>query len=458
MGDRTRDRRVPAVARCRGRRSRAPVAAPTDRCMGVDRDPVAVTMAVALTYGQTRFRAPAEPGLVVLSAVALVATYNDGLVATGRQNKCDRYTPEPARAFWSPSPVTETSAGLHVVIIGAGPAGLTAAYQLVEGGRDGDDPRGRRRRRRHQPHGRARRLALRHRRPPLLHQGASRSTTSGSRSSAPDDFLRRPRMSRIFYQGKLYDYPIEAVERAAEPRLRRGGALRRVVRLGADPAAEGPDEPRGLLRRRASAGGSTSTSSRRYNEKVWGVPRRELSADFGAQRIKNMSLFRAGWEAIKPKALKRRAGQVEAGHQPHRGVQLPEVRAGRCGRAAAEMVTDARARRCIFEHEVVRIRHARRRGVRGRRASTADGDEHAYPCTHVISSMPMSALARRRWTRRSPTTVARRGRRPPLPRLHDRRARRAGGVLVPRQLDLHPRSRRARSGGSRTSARGRRTW
>jgi 4-amino-4-deoxy-L-arabinose transferase-like glycosyltransferase len=34
---------------------------------------VAVTLAVALTYGQTRFRAPAEPGLAVLAAVALVA-------------------------------------------------------------------------------------------------------------------------------------------------------------------------------------------------------------------------------------------------------------------------------------------------------------------------------------------------------------------------------------------------
>ena len=60
----------------------------------------------------------------------------------------------------------------HVVIIGAGPAGLTAAYELVT--KYGitstileSDDHGRR----HQPDRRARRLALRHRRPPLLHQG-----------------------------------------------------------------------------------------------------------------------------------------------------------------------------------------------------------------------------------------------------------------------------------------------
>ncbi len=36
-----------------------------------------------------------------------------------------------------------------------------------------------------------------------------------------------------------------------------------------------------------------------YNEKVWGVPPSELSADWGAQRIKGMSLFKAVWEPVR---------------------------------------------------------------------------------------------------------------------------------------------------------------
>ena len=58
-----------------------------------------------------------------------------------------------------------------VVVIGAGPAGLTAAYQLVKAGDPVGGGRGRRPGRRDQPDRRAGRLALRHRRPPLLHQG-----------------------------------------------------------------------------------------------------------------------------------------------------------------------------------------------------------------------------------------------------------------------------------------------
>ena len=42
-----------------------------------------------------------------------------------------------------------------------------------------------------------------------------------------------------------------------------------------------------------------------YTEKVWGVPRRELSADWGAQRVKDLSLFDAVWEAVKPKRFRR---------------------------------------------------------------------------------------------------------------------------------------------------------
>ncbi len=36
-----------------------------------------------------------------------------------------------------------------------------------------------------------------------------------------------------------------------------------------------------------------------YSEKVWGVPPSEVSADWGAQRIKGMSLFKAVWEPLR---------------------------------------------------------------------------------------------------------------------------------------------------------------
>ena len=47
------------------------------------------------------------------------------------------------------------------------------------------------------------------------------------------------------------------------------------------------------------------------SEKVWGVPCTEIQADWGAQRIKNLSLFRAAWEALKPKKLRARRSKAK---------------------------------------------------------------------------------------------------------------------------------------------------
>ena len=45
-----------------------------------------------------------------------------------------------------------------------------------------------------------------------------------------------------------------------------------------------------------------------YSEKVWGVPPSEISADWGAQRIKGMSLWSAVWEPLRAQ-LRRPARQ-----------------------------------------------------------------------------------------------------------------------------------------------------
>src|SRR5437879_2038530 len=104
---------------------------------------------------------------------------------------------------------TENSA--DVLIVGAGPAGLTAAYQLTKAGLS----------------------VIVIERDPTYVGGISRTVESNgfrfdigghrffSKSREvvdlwdeilPDDFIQRPRMSRIFYNGKLYSYPLRGFE------------------------------------------------------------------------------------------------------------------------------------------------------------------------------------------------------------------------------------------------------
>ena len=140
-----------------------------------------------------------------------------------------------------------TSPG-QVVVIGAGPAGLTAAYELGKRGGRATVAGGRRRGRRHQPHGGGRRLPLRHRRSPVLHEGP-RGRGAVARDPPRRGLPPPPAVEPHLLPGEVLRLPAQAVQRAAHARGDRGRALRAVVPLGARPAAEGPVHARGLRRR-----------------------------------------------------------------------------------------------------------------------------------------------------------------------------------------------------------------
>ena len=220
----------------------------------------------------------------------------------------------------SEPPRTDPGRPTRSSIIGAGPAGLTAAYMLTKRGVTVDRARGRLRRRRHQPHRRARRLALRHRRAPLLHQGEAGRGRSGSRSSPDEDFLLPPA-----------DEP-HLLPRASSTTTRSSRRTRCTTSARSRRCAAGsPTCGRGSGRRRTRTRSRVTSSPsfgwrlyhhffKTYNEKVWGVPVNEIAADLGAQRIKNLSLFAAVVERCCCQAATRRTSPAD------RGVQLPEVR------------------------------------------------------------------------------------------------------------------------------------
>jgi protoporphyrinogen oxidase len=178
----------------------------------------------------------------------------------------------------------------RVVIIGAGPAGLSAGYELVRLGFDAavveaDDQVG----------GLARTID---------HRGY-RFDIGGHRffSKVPlinamwhdllgEDFLVRPRLSRIHYRGRYFDYPLRPLN--ALGGLGPVEALRvclSYARAQLRPARE----ERSLEEWVSNRFGARlyEIFFKTYTEKVWGLPCSEISADWAAQRIKNLSLGEA---------------------------------------------------------------------------------------------------------------------------------------------------------------------
>jgi len=215
-----------------------------------------------------------------------------------------------------------------------------------------------------------------------------------------EDFLLRPRMSRIFYDGKLYDYPLKA-----------GNALGNLgpveaVRCVASYlwARVRPPKNQDTLE-----GWIVARFGKRlyehffktYNEKLWGVPVDQLPADFAAQRIKNLSLTGAVINALTPKRNQKDiTSLIEE-------FQYPKYGPGMMWEAAARQVQE-RGGTVVMEEKVRTVHWEPGRGVTGLttvvtggygsgagapEASRTDvGTEKHYEAEQVISSMPFSSL------------------------------------------------------------------
>ena len=272
---------------------------------------------------------------------------------------------------------------LSVVIIGAGPAGLTAAYQLAKLGHEStvleaDTVVGGISRT-------AERDGWR------FDIGGHRFFTKVKRVEdlwneilGDDDFLVRPRLSRIYYKGTFFDYPLKPMNA-----LKGLGVWEATLcMLSYAWARVRPPKDQSTFEGWVSARFGYRLYRiffKTYTEKVWGVPATTIKADWAAQRIKNLSLLKAVTNAILPK---RNQKQITSLIEEFR---YPKYGPGMMWERAAELVTAAGSK-VIFNARVTAVHHEAGRAV----AVTAetDGVPSRYDATHVISSMPLSALVK----------------------------------------------------------------
>ncbi len=277
-----------------------------------------------------------------------------------------------------------------VVVIGAGPAGLTAAYQLSKDGvaatiLESDDIVGGISRT-------AERDGWR------FDIGGHRFFTKVAPVEAiwheileDDEFLKRPRLSRIYYQGKYYDYPIKPLNA-----LRNLGFIEAVrCTLSYLWAKIRPPKDQSTLEGYVVADYGRRLYEhffRTYNIKLWNVDPKYLSSDFGAQRIKGMSLWSAVWEPIRTRLFGSRADKAKQVTSLIEEFQYPKYGPGMMWERCAEIVTE-RGAELVMNTTVTTIK----RDPEAKRATavvarTADGGTVEHPADEVISTMPFSYL------------------------------------------------------------------
>jgi protoporphyrinogen oxidase len=189
-------------------------------------------------------------------------------------------------------------------------------------------------------------------------------------------------MSRIFYQGKFYDYPLRAMNA-----LRNLGILE-AVRCVLSYVWVRIHPPRDLT---SFEGWTASrfgwrlyrTFFKTYTEKVWGIPADELQADWAAQRIKNLSLFSAILNSLMPRRNQKDiTSLIEEFEYPRYG---PGMMWERCHELVTEQGSEV-----LLEHPVRRICHAD--GLVHEVEADGRGGPVVFPASHVISSMPLPHL------------------------------------------------------------------
>jgi protoporphyrinogen oxidase len=214
----------------------------------------------------------------------------------------------------STDPTASTRVGITptkqapVVVVGAGPAGLTAALQLAEQGVpvlvvEANQRVG----------GLAQTIEYKGYRFDI---GGHRFFTKVAavrdlwRSMLGSNFLRRPRLSRILFEGRLFDYPLKPFSAMLGLGVIRSAAIL-LSYLWAQLRPAHPETSFEDWVANRFGKKLYRIFFETYTEKVWGVPCRTISARWAAQRIQGLSLRTAIINRLAPFLSRRRSSPIK---------------------------------------------------------------------------------------------------------------------------------------------------
>jgi protoporphyrinogen oxidase len=224
----------------------------------------------------------------------------------------------------------------------------------------------------------------------LAYQGAQRLLGAHEIHAKESDesvMMVRNRLSRIYWGGKFFDYPLKP---NLEMALKLGPA--KCLTLGSSYAysAMRPITPeRSLEDFFINRFGRQlyRTFFKEYTEKVWGVPCNEISAAWGAQRVKSLSISKALMHALRKAVTGGGAAEqtslIENFLYPKYGPgQMWETVAQRFQAAGGRIIKGATV--SAIERDENRVTRVR--------ARHEDGQEQSFEAGQVISTMPVREL------------------------------------------------------------------
>lgn len=268
---------------------------------------------------------------------------------------------------------------MKVAVIGAGPAGVTAAYLLAKGGAEvhlfeasGDTG------------GLARSITLWNQRVDL---GPHRFFSSDPRVNelwlevAGRDYEMVDRLTRIFYKNRFFYYPLKPFNAF----LNLGPIESVLCVLSYFKEKIKPTPQDGSFESWVTSRFGSKLFRiffKTYSEKLWGISCKELDADFAAQRIKKLSL----WEALKNALFGGRGNKhktlVDQFAYPLQGTGMIYERMARAVQErGGHVYLNTPVRRVITEQ-------GRATAIELENGTTARFD-------HVVSSMPITLLVQR---------------------------------------------------------------
>lgn len=280
------------------------------------------------------------------------------------------------------NPTPADPSAMHVVILGAGPAGLATGHELAANGA---------------------KVTVLERNAYVgglcrtVHAKGYKFDLGGHRWFTKNEHLNNwfrrlmegelvlvERISRIYYDGKYYMYPIAIgdVVRNAGPWtiLKAGFAfLAASLRFGVLNAPI-----RNIKDAYIAQFGTTLYRMffEQYTQKVWGLPCEELSADWAAQRSKGLSVWSLAREALSQQKTEVKS-LIEEFMYPRDGyMRIPERMAEDIVAAGQQVIVGAAVKGIVCHGpNDVEVQYQTQDGLRSVRAH------------HVVSTIPLGALA-----------------------------------------------------------------